>query len=508
MSSAIPPSSSSSAFDISGPHHVEFEALVSPDSNPPTTARPFSIDLSLELEHQLTEMESPPTTPAYNATAHQKTHSMDPDVLAHIVTQMRQSLTDMTKERDDLVKLLSSAHSQEASLKDALQHMTDKATDAEEQLVEARKKMKDDEEAIVMLRAKVEESRRGLMRLQTESRRQSMTPIDMSRTGGLQASFGSPPSSKRASFTPLTGSMTARPNGHRRISSVSDSNIGAFPIPDTFSTSPNSQTVFHESGNSTSPNSNPPPAASRRFSGLFGRQSPPNIELHQPEPLAAEIETLRKEMQTLRDELETTKHEMQEATEAREASEECVKTLREFIAENNIGVSEAGGSGALPSPVPVVVNMPHGTKAEARKAGAGAGWGFNLWKGDAATGSASPSALGSGATPTTAAPLTQKLGGFFSSRTGSISSFSAAGVSSPSSNATLPHLQTSTPRESMYSSSDSSSLAEPVSPGDDMHGLGSAVGVRDMGTLSEMGVTTELGKGVPVDVGGPRVVLG
>jgi hypothetical protein len=73
------------------------------------------------------------------------------------------------------------------------------------------------------------------------------------------------------------------------------------------------------------------------------------------------------------------------------------------------------------------------------------------------------------------APLSRKLGGFFSSRSTSISS-----------TASLPqplalHLQTNaaanqllSQRDSMYSHSDVSSIAEPISPGSDINGLGTA----------------------------------
>ena len=159
-------------------HHIEFEA-------PPSAGLDleqrlqitkdraqhgrFSIDLSLELERQL-NMESPIASSSYDNIAHvskvaagsneeQDYGKPDPDVLAHIVTHMRKSLVDMTKERDDLVRMLASANSQDANTKDALQLMTEKATSAGEELDFARKKMKEDEEQIVLLRAKVEESR-------------------------------------------------------------------------------------------------------------------------------------------------------------------------------------------------------------------------------------------------------------------------------------------------------------------------------------------------------------
>lgn len=164
-------------------HQVGFEAPSAGSSGLPTKER-FSIDLSLELERELATMESPPNTPGHNTSVHSHpiadTHGAvpskgsrkpvegnatygellpDPEILAHIVTQLRQSLTEMTNERDDLVKMLAHANSQEAIVKDALQLMSEKATQAEEELGEAKKKMKEDEEQILLLRAKVEESR-------------------------------------------------------------------------------------------------------------------------------------------------------------------------------------------------------------------------------------------------------------------------------------------------------------------------------------------------------------
>jgi chromosome segregation ATPase len=129
--------------------------------------------LSLELERELA-MESPPVTPGYDATTHPETTSTypkkrgdgalsdllpDPEILANIIAQLRHSLTDITKERDELLKLLASANTQEANAKDALQVITDKATEAEEELTALRKKAREDEEQIAVLRTKVEESR-------------------------------------------------------------------------------------------------------------------------------------------------------------------------------------------------------------------------------------------------------------------------------------------------------------------------------------------------------------
>jgi len=156
-------------------HHIEFEAPLSAGLDlehrlqmiqDPAQHGRFSIDLSLELERQL-NMESPPITPVYDGTAaaskdvHAPQHhgKPDPDVLAHIVTHMRKSLVEITKERDELARMLAKASTQDANTRDALQLMTEKASSAEEELDLARKKIREDEEQIVVLRAKVEESR-------------------------------------------------------------------------------------------------------------------------------------------------------------------------------------------------------------------------------------------------------------------------------------------------------------------------------------------------------------
>jgi chromosome segregation ATPase len=139
-------------------------AVPDPRQHSNRTDERSSIDLSLELEHQLEHMELVSTHNtgsilSDSASTKEKRDSLDPHVLAHIIMQLRHSLTEVTKERDELIKALSSALSKEAELNDALQLITDKATDLEEELAEARKKVKESEEAITLLRSKVEESR-------------------------------------------------------------------------------------------------------------------------------------------------------------------------------------------------------------------------------------------------------------------------------------------------------------------------------------------------------------
>lgn len=147
------------------PGAAEFQVPLSTDnSSHATTAeenKHSSIDLSLELERQLELEGSPPPTPgtSTNPQPHHDDDSLDSHILVHIITGLRQSVDDITKERDDLLKLLEAATTREASLQDTLQLMTEKATGYEEELATAKKKMKEDEEAILLLRNKVEESR-------------------------------------------------------------------------------------------------------------------------------------------------------------------------------------------------------------------------------------------------------------------------------------------------------------------------------------------------------------
>jgi hypothetical protein len=129
----------------------------SPEDYSPIIARPHSIDLSLELEHQL-NTESLPNSPVPDGGFF-KRQSLDPHVLASIITQLRISLENVTRERDDLLLACDEATQKQALLQENLQIVTDRSTKLEEQLSVAHDKHKDDEEAISMLRTKVEESR-------------------------------------------------------------------------------------------------------------------------------------------------------------------------------------------------------------------------------------------------------------------------------------------------------------------------------------------------------------
>jgi hypothetical protein len=306
------------------------------------------------------------------------------------------------------------------------------------------------------------------MRLQTESRRQSMAPSahDISRAG--ISTLGNSGSSKRTSFVPLAG----RAGGHRRISSVSDSGVVDFGAGSI------SQSLLL-----------PEDSSSRRHSSIYGRISPSQLDAGQPDPTSVEVDGLRKEVQTLKEELEQTKHELLESNEAREASEMCVKALRDFIGENNIGPPETNESTLK---LPTLPGMAKGHEEESKKGGSSVtGWGFKLWK-DATL--RTPSVLQTATipppvaeplpqTPASATPLSRKLGGLFGTR----SSASSVMWNPNHIDTASPQLQTnaaSSVRDSMYSFSDASSVAEPISPPAEVstHGHLMMRDVTDMGS--------------------------
>jgi hypothetical protein len=293
------------------------------------------------------------------------------------------------------------------------------------------------------------------MRLQTESRRMSRgadMSVDLSRASSF--SFAGPSSAKRMSFTPLTGSSAGRMQNHRRISSVSDSNVNWTEVADgqTADTSPNSQTATLPD---ISLQPNYPPTSARRFSGLFARGLAPESE-SVPGVNGMEREKQQREVQTLKAALEEARHDLMEATEAREASEICVNALRNFIAENNVGLS------SVRTDVGSTVNRGDDVDKKSANGSGGSRWGFGgLFRaGEASSPVISTRGASSSTSPSpTSEPLSRKLGGLFGGR-GSFSSTTSAPPRS------VPVVQ-----EAMCHGSDTSSTAEspePASPPMDM----------------------------------------
>ncbi|KAI0820378.1 hypothetical protein BC628DRAFT_1330594 [Trametes gibbosa] len=414
---------------MSDAHAGDPQSVLHSDSN-----RPTSIDLTLELEREL-DNESLPNSP--NPPRPQ---SLDTHVLASIVTQLRLSLEEVTKDRDTLVEQVAEARTREGGLKEALDHVTDKCIRMESDLENAASQRKEDEETISMLRTKVEESRRALMRLQTEKRMSvaSNLSLDLSRPPPAHASLSGPPSARRQSFQPLTGTSAGR-MGHRRISSVSDSgvlanaygDVGSWPPP-----SPRSQHI--PASPDATPTDRAPPAHNRRVSLLFGRGS-----VTQPESASdLELELLRRQLQVANQQLDDTKRDLVEIQEAREASELCVRALRTFIAENNVGIPASIGTG---KPAPPPTHSKQGSTASR--------WGFRLWTNVEPDSAPQPDTASPASTPVQTAP--SKFGALFTGR----KSTSSAPPPRP--------FYDSVHQEPMFNGSDTSSLPDssgPISP--------------------------------------------
>jgi len=124
------------------------------EHSPVRPNRPYSIDLSLELERQL-DNESQPSTPAPAG----RPQSMDQHVLASIVRQLRVTVDEVTKERDELREQVAILESDKIGAEDKLLQFSNRCTQMEEELEGTRMKMREDEHSINMLRTKVEESR-------------------------------------------------------------------------------------------------------------------------------------------------------------------------------------------------------------------------------------------------------------------------------------------------------------------------------------------------------------
>ena len=121
--------------------------------------RPHSIDLTLELERQLDNESLPPSSPAPPRRPQSRPQSLDPHVLASIVTQLRLNLEEVTKERDGLAHLYAEAQASQSEMKTMLDTVSEKCVRLENDLVVSIEKQKEDADAVTMLRSKLEDSR-------------------------------------------------------------------------------------------------------------------------------------------------------------------------------------------------------------------------------------------------------------------------------------------------------------------------------------------------------------
>ncbi|KDQ19152.1 hypothetical protein BOTBODRAFT_28634 [Botryobasidium botryosum FD-172 SS1] len=347
-----------------------------------------SIDFALDLERQLEELHDDEVLKEMDEPA---AAALDPDVLTSIIIQLRQNLEAVTTERDELIEALGQTQISNGNLEARVTDLTEqldletkRADAAEAKLISTQAKVQEDEEQINMLRTKVEESRKGIMRLQAESRRMSGNfgsgpqplALDLSAT---RNTFPAPlASAKRATFGPNipVSNIKRSSSMHRRISSLSEPGLSLHIVdptdPGVATPSPSPRrTEFIDSFDAAKRAS----AVTRRDESLLSA-SPPRSSLH---PSTAELEALRAELASV-------KRSLRESNDAREASETCLKVLREFMAHQHAQMESGDGpdpslKGLRLPPLPTdTIADEEEVKPKPEPEVKKSGWGIRLWK--------------------------------------------------------------------------------------------------------------------------------
>jgi hypothetical protein len=194
----------------------------------------------------------------------------------------------------------------------------------------------------------------------------------------------------------------------------------------------------------------------------------------------AELEGLRRELQSTKDELTELRHEFTEAVEAKEASEQCAAALRDFIAENNVGVVNIDKPTSTPP-----TRQGHQQKKSS-------GWGFNLWSKESSPTKTRPEPLPvAGSTDPSSSPV-PKFAGLFGSR---------ASVSSTTTSSSQHNKSNATDASFTSAVSDTSSIDndEPLSPLSDPKPVEVVVRnpSRTSSSESEYTLETPVSKGPP-----------
>ena len=270
--------------------------------------------------------------------------ALDPDVLASLVIQLRTNLLStqtelsLTKaEREELITALAIAQTKISDLKfekeDIRKAMADikalneneseRARTLDKERADALAKVQESEEAIAMLRSKVEESRRALMRLQSEQNRRMSQLAAPSPMPMIASPFATSTTFDGLPRTPVPGTAgfpkrLSTPGGFSAYAGQSLL-LSAPPKGRNAPTKQSSPDVNNDE-NSLSQQQE---RAARRQS-LFVRPTESLLN-----PLGAELEGLRQELVAARMELDDTQARLKEEREAREASDVCIKALKE-----------------------------------------------------------------------------------------------------------------------------------------------------------------------------------
>jgi hypothetical protein len=390
---------------------------------------------SAEAEDSAEATESAGTAEATETTdtieATDATHSTDaagptkpsepspPPDLDALIAELRASLassqTLLTTQATRLAKL-TDVETELAQLKDQYAFLAAAKDAVQTQLQEETKRREMAEENVELLRGQVEQARRGvgiLQKQEQERKRLSLLPssgagLGLMGTGDLEEvladsggkeTVGTTRANKRASM--LVG------RAQRRTSAQSEAgdglSLGAGPsMPSAVSPNPNAPragglrelrlgsgttTITGHTATSPAPTStiffedstpHPVPPSLTHRSSLTPSSGQPFTGDNIPTPLSpANTEEAR-----LRAELAAVRAQLAEAEESREASEACLKALREFMAA---GGSEGGAAEEdllktirlPPLPTDKDADESHLLPTDSAKKG---GWGFKLWK--------------------------------------------------------------------------------------------------------------------------------
>src|SRR5258708_7660404 len=269
----------------------------------------YSITQSPALEHQLNseidnEQPQPATMKEGGDEPFPSPSSLNPEVLHSIVVELRSTLK---QERDNFSVTLKHTEAKfehlelsNANLEGDLNAEKARRDVAEAKLAEMEQKYIESEQSLTMLRSKLEDSRRSIMRLQSDQSKRAST-------------LNAPPLSTSTKRMSLMNNGLTVPVSHRRIPSQTDT-----PMLITPPSPPHSLSALDGSTPySPSLTSNIVPTQSRPAS------PPIDLNADQLHPSVAELASLNNE-------LLVTQPALSEAKEAREASEESLRALREF----------------------------------------------------------------------------------------------------------------------------------------------------------------------------------
>lgn len=273
--------------------------------------------------------------------------ALDADVLASLVIQLRTNLqsaqTELSHtkdEREELITALAIAQTKISDLKfekeDIRKAMADlkglnekervRAEGLEKDLGDALRKVQDGEEAVAMLRSKVEESRRGLMRLQSEQNRRMSQLNTASQMPMITSPLATSTTFEGLPRTPVPGNagFAKRMSTPGGLSAYSGHSLLLAPPPKGRNAHKRqSLTSESDASNDDSSLAQQQEKAARRQS-MYVRPTESLLN-----PLGAECEALRQELVAARMDVDDAQARLKEEREAREASEVCVKALKE-----------------------------------------------------------------------------------------------------------------------------------------------------------------------------------